>query len=59
MYKYVTDDAQNDNIIPTAAKVPPIIVTVLKEYLTESILERGPKKQYNFDFIHNFNACEH
>lgn len=46
MYKYVTDEAQYDTIIPTAAKVPPIRVTVRYEYLTDNILDNGPKELY-------------
>lgn len=43
IYKNVTDDAQKEMIIPTAAHVPPINVTVLYEYLTERMLDNGPK----------------
>lgn len=43
IYKYVTDEAKNDSIIPTAANVPPINVTVRYEYLTDSILDKGPE----------------
>ena len=45
IYKYVTDDAQQDTIIPTAANVPPIKVTVLYEYFTDNILDRGPARR--------------
>lgn len=41
-YKYPTEDAQKDIIIPRAADAPPIKVTVLYEYFTERILETGP-----------------
>lgn len=43
MYKYVTEEAKYDNIIPTAANVPPINVTVRYEYFTDSILDNGPE----------------
>lgn len=47
MYKNVTDDAKYDSIIPTAAKVPPISVTVRYEYFTDNMLEMGPATGHN------------
>lgn len=52
MYRYGTDEAKNDNIMPTAANVPPINVTVRYEYLTDRILERGPTKPMEFNYIY-------
>lgn len=42
-YRYVTDPAQYDRIIPIAAESPPSNVTVLYEYFMERMLESGPE----------------
>lgn len=42
IYKYVTDVAKYEIIIPNAANVPPINVTVRYEYFTDRILDSGP-----------------
>lgn len=45
MYRYEMEEAQNVIIIPTAAKAPPITVTVRYEYLTDRMLDKGPSDE--------------
>lgn len=42
IYKNVMVDAKYDMIIPDAANVPPINVTVRYEYFTDNMLDNGP-----------------